>query len=222
MFPANNDAYADSCGTGCDIFFKFTSCVGKEINQDLFANCNDGSIACQNQIRTEVSRAQDVCEQQFKKNYSGNQLNALLSISDTLSGYAENFVFDYIYAVQSNFQASEITEIIRANAVSLIDFVFVEVSASGWDICKIPTENYYIRPGSDRYQEWGIGLSCHQCPNGGQTMSTTNTAPILITSCYLPAGAFSDTTGRGDVSDICGYMPDGATAENYQDIAWYL
>ena len=221
MFPANNDAYADSCGTGCDIFFQFTSCIGKEINEDIFRNCATvGSIECQKQIKNEQTRAKGVCEEQFKKNYSGNQLNALLSMSEVLSKYATDFVINY--TLVNNASADEIKKILRTDTENLINFVFVENSAAGWDICKIPAQNYYIRPGSDKYQEWGIGLSCHICPNGGQTMGTTNTTPIFITSCYLSPGAFSDTTGRGDISDICPYLPDGYTQENAQDIVWYL
>ena len=82
-----------------------------------------------------------------------------------------------------------------------------EVSGRGYCVCK---SGYYIQPRGRQWGEWGVNSECKPCPSGG---TTDDEYSLMLTSCYVPAGNFSDTTGSGLYSDACHASFESASEE---------
>lgn len=215
----NTNLHAASCGSNCEVFFEFAWCVGEKLQPYFEENCPAGSCNdSSGEMTAARTSAKTACETTFKKKYSGTTLEALLALSELISKHVEALHYDY--QLTSDDPVVQ-TETIREATKALIIAVFANSIDYGYNICTLP-QGYYIQPGSANMNEWGKGLTCNPCPPDGSAGSESGSYPVFITSCYLPAGSFTDTSGSGKYNGICPFVPDGATAENLDDILWAM
>lgn len=129
--------------------------------------------------------------------------------ADIAVRFGKDLAYSYFLAEYCNKYGER--EAIKENTVAYITYL----QSIGLCQCEIGS---YVQPRGTEVLKWGANTACLSCPAGG-----TSEGGVLLYSCFIPGGNFSDDMGSGVLEGNCYANYGNGTEEDeiiQRDAAW--
>jgi len=168
--------------TECDICVQYVSCVAQKVMADL-SKYNCSQLSSSEFKNYSEASAVNACKSSYPS----------MQIPENFGQLGRRLVQEYMVdeCNLSDIYLS-LAKIDYANAVIASCY-----ERAGY--CKCNVGSYILSRGVTPGQ-WAVNAECVPCPAGG---TSSFEVPIGLESCYIPAGAFSDSTGAGVYTADC-------------------